>query len=465
MKKIFLLCSFYFLAYHLYAQKETFDITTYTPPKGWKKEVKPSGIAYTFFDKKDNTWCQITIYKNIPSKGSIEQDFNAAWQELIAVPYKTTEPPQGDSTVEADGWKIKAGAGKFIFNNANAMAVLTAFTGYSTTVDIVASTNAQRFIEAIETFNASIDLKKPTSTETIDAKSNVQPLKNSSASNFTYTTTNFDDGWVGTVKDDWVEVSKPGIKILIHYPNKNTDEYTSVLQEGNIKAWNILVVPKYSAITNFMERGLQTIESITFITANAIDKITGKKAYVVLYKKHYQNGNGRYLEIIADNQSIFENEFGNKYINASSWDYQEQSESWNKLANMQWRNKFSVSANDLIGTWTANDYASLSYYYVGSGGYAGATATSTADKFTFLAANNYESDHTGASGVVGNQQFSRQVYKGKSTITEWTLILTNRFKGATDKFSCQFEAIKGGRILLLNQIADGFKSSYALVKK
>lgn len=285
-----------------------------------------------------------------------------------------------------------------------------------------------------------------------------EPLTTSDG--FTFTSTNFDDGWTSAVKENWVEVSKPGIKILIHYPNEKTDKHNFNKLEGDNNAWNILVAPRYTNMSNFLERGIQDYQSITFLTAALTDQ-AGKNVYVVLFKKHYDKGNGRYLEVVADSKDIFEKEFGNNYINRSSWDYLEQTKSWDKLAGMQWRNKFAVTANDLLGKWSASDYASLSYYYVNTGGFAGATATSLSDEFTFLQGNKYQSDHAGASGVVGNQKFSRQVYKGSSIVSDWNITLTNRFQGAAEKYDCYFEAVRGGRILLLT---DRLGTTLSLIK-
>ena len=128
---------------------------------------------------------------------------------------------------------------------------------------------------------------------------------------------------------------------------------------------------------------------------------------------------------------------------------------------MQWRNKFAIAANDLIGTWSANDYASLTYYYVSTGNAAGTTATSTADEFTFSAGNNYKSQHSGASGMAGTMKFSNQEYKGKSAVTDWIITLDHRFKDTTEKYNCYFEAVKGGRLLLMT---DRLGTMYSLVE-
>jgi hypothetical protein len=278
-----------------------------------------------------------------------------------------------------------------------------------------------------------------------------KPLQ--SATGFTFSTTNFDDGWVSTVKDDWVEVTKGNIKVLLHYPNKKADAYNSVLKDGDYNAWNILVAPRYSNLKNFEWKSIQSWESISFMQADAIENGTGKSVHIVLFKKHYSNGNGRYIEFVSDSKATFENEFGPYHNTEFEWD---------KTANMQFRNKFSVAPNDLIGKWSTTDYASISYYYVNTGGLAGTTATSTADEFTFLPDNNYESDHSGASGMVGNMKFSRQVYKGKSTVTNWNITLTNRFQGDTEKYDSYFEAVKGGRALILK---NRLNTVFTLVKQ
>ncbi len=270
---------------------------------------------------------------------------------------------------------------------------------------------------------------------------------------FTFTTTNFDDGWTSVVKEDWVEVMKGNIKILLHYPNKIADAYNSVFKESDYTAWNTLVAPHYNNMKNFEWKTIQSYESISFIEADATENASGKTVHIVLFKKHYSNGNGRYLEFITENKADYENEFGA---------YHTESYGWEKPAAMQYRNKFSVAANDLIGKWTTSDYASVSYYYVNTGGLASTSSTATADEFTFLPENNYQSQHSGASGMVGNMKFSNQEYKGKSAVTNWNLVLTNRFQGATEKYDCYFEAIKGGRILLMT---DRLGTTHALVKK
>ncbi len=270
---------------------------------------------------------------------------------------------------------------------------------------------------------------------------------------YTFGITNWDDGWVSTVKEDFVEVIKGNIKVLVHFPNKTADAYNTVLKEGDYTAWNTLVAPRYSNLKILEWKSIQSWESISFMEGDATENATGKNVHIVFFKKHYSNGSGRYLEFVSDNKADYENEFGSYHNTEFKWD---------KTANMQYRNKFSVAANDIIGKWSTTDYASISYYYVNTGGSAGTSTTATADEFTFLPGDTYQSQHSGASGMVGNMKFSNQEYKGQTTVTNWNIVLTNRFQGATEKYDSYFEALKGGRALILK---DRLNYSYTLVKQ
>ncbi len=155
---------FFFTAFFAAAQKDSFDLATYSIPAGFSKEVKENVVTYTRTEKKQETWCQIGVIKSTISKGDINSDFNSEWQELVVKSYHVNEPPQMNEVQEADGWTIKAGAGKFSFNNAEAMVLLTSISGFERVMSIVCITNSQDFLKDIESFLSSMNLKKPAKT-------------------------------------------------------------------------------------------------------------------------------------------------------------------------------------------------------------------------------------------------------------------------------------------------------------
>lgn len=422
------------------AQKQHFDLVSYRAPKGWKKVLSSDAVIYSIQEKKKNTWCLIKLLKNTLSKGDIDADFQSEWQVLAATPLNITEPPSTTETAEGGGWKIKSGSAKFRFNNSDAISTVTTMSGFGVCISVLVNTNSQDYVPAITAFIESLEvdeIKQGAAGNTIPPSTTENAPVQSGG--FTFTSTNFDDGWTSTVKEDWAEVTKGAIKVLIHYPNKQADAYQSVLKDEDLNAWNVLVAPRYASVSNFEWKSIQSYESISFMEADATEQ-SGRNVHVVLFKKHYPKGNGRYLEFVTNSKAEYEQAFG---------PYHSESYGWDSPANMQWRNKFAVSAPDLVGKWGVSDYASLTYYYINTGGTAGTTATSTTNEFTFLTSSTYQSEHNGASGMIGNMKFSSQTYKGTFTTTDWEINMTNRFEGHPEKFSCQFEAVKGGRILVL----------------
>jgi hypothetical protein len=173
MKKTILFCFLCVSLWTAFAQKQTFDLITYTPPKEWKKEEKKNVIVYTKVDNKTKKWCQIGVYKSTASKGTIEDDLHSEWNEMAVKQFKITDTMQETETQEAEGWKIKSASGKFNFNDKPAAILLTTFSGYDRCVSIMATTNSQSYLETIEIFVGGIDLKKP------EADSNTsQPVSN-----------------------------------------------------------------------------------------------------------------------------------------------------------------------------------------------------------------------------------------------------------------------------------------------
>jgi hypothetical protein len=159
VKKILLCTILFVIATTVLAQQQTYDLVTYTPPKGWTKEEKKNVIIFTKTDIAAKTWCQIGVYKSTVSKGSIEEDIKSEWNDLVVNYYKVTDSLQATETQEAEGWKIKAASGKFTFDNQPAAVMLTTFSGYNYCVSIIATTNSESYISAIEKFIETIDLK------------------------------------------------------------------------------------------------------------------------------------------------------------------------------------------------------------------------------------------------------------------------------------------------------------------
>ena len=212
--KYFIIISLTLFTVSAKAQQQTFDLTTFTPPKGWKKEIKPGSVTFRITDNKTKSWCLFCIYKSVASKGSLDEDFADDWQEIIANPYQTRTAPESDPVQESNGWKAKTGGGNFKFNNSDAMALLTCMNGYQVKVSILALTNNNMYLPQIQAFLGSVSMQKPKGTKT---NVNISPIPSKTLpGKYTFATTQFNDGWFSAEQTDWVLVTKADLKVYIY---------------------------------------------------------------------------------------------------------------------------------------------------------------------------------------------------------------------------------------------------------
>jgi hypothetical protein len=430
IKKPFFFFLFSISVVTTFAQKETFDLITYTPPIGWGKEVKENVIGYSKSDKTKKSWCRISIYRSVKSKANIDQDFESEWQELIAIPYSVSEAARVNEVTKSDGWQIKGGGGDFSFNNSNAMALLTTIAGYGRTFSIVFLTNSEDYMPTLEDLIASIDLIKPNTTNTTSNTNNaeINSSQSSAFNGYSYSTSNFDDGWNASIKDDWVEVSKGSAVVLLHFGITMTDE---IRMDITNTCWSQLAAPKYT-----IENLYPTVYSVTkdfpyyFIQADATERASGKTVFVS-FRIIPKNGVAYCYEIITPTRNEFQQLFPNM----------------DNIENMSGYNRFAIGKNDLIGTWQEGAGAFTQYYYVSSGNYAGMNITVSNLKYLFLNSSAYKTDVK----AVNNSMYSSEKESGKYTVSDWEVSTTDQ-NGKISNFSSWLEATKGGRILhLLNK--------------
>ncbi|MDO9274393.1 MAG: hypothetical protein Q7T92_02455 [Lutibacter sp.] len=441
MKKIVLFYVFSLFTASLFAQKETYEFISYTPPSGWEKKVKVNTYtSYTTVNEQTKTYCQLFIMLSTAGKGNIKDDFETEWQNLVADQYGVKEALQETETITENGWQMKSALGSFVFNNQNCAVLISTMSGYNKLVSIVSVTNSEDYSSDLEKFFASVEMGKP-SIDIPMTQTTTVPLGNNK---FAFTTTNFDDGWTSTVQEDWVEAAKGNIRVLIYYPNKQADAYNSVLLDGLKNAWNILVAPKYSSATGLEFKPVSGWQSIEFAEADMVEKPTNKSVHVVLFKMNYSNGSGKYLEFITPDKKSFEQEFGV---------YHETSYGWEKMENMASYNKFAVAVSDLAGKWTNDFSGAIQYVNAYTGFDAGMATHASVENFQIGSDNTYHWDLGVASGQVGNIKFQSVKSNGEFSMKgNWQMVFSD-IEGKPRTYDAYFSCIKGLRILWLDDRA------------
>lgn len=436
----------------VFAQKQTFDIATYTAPKGWTKQATADAVVLMKEDAS-GTYCLITLYKSLTADGNSKGNFDAAWQALVKEQLDVEGAPEMQPVANEEGWEVQSGYGTFEKDGAKGIALLVSSTGYTKLVNILILTNTDAYEKDMTAFLESIDLKKTTTgntgKNTNTAGNTSDPVKpaanNTSAppvkSKFKFNTTNFDDGWMSTEQEDWVEVTKGNMKVLLHYPKEGTI-FPADPDVLTAAAWNILVAPRYNDIQNYITTSITSYDRPYLGAATLTDKKTGQQVYVVLFRK----GDSGWVEFIAPDKSTFIKNF-TADIDAIKWD--SDIGVLNAMIKMPSYNKFAIAAADFSGSWTSDFTGLQQLYNVYTGASGGMLVNQSHERFDFAAGNSYNWKLLVVNGTVGAMNYAQVKSAGKFSIpNNWQIHFT-KIESGPKTYNAHFSCIKGARILWL----------------
>ena len=155
-----------FLSFNSLAQKQTYDIVSYTVPNGWQTQQVDGGVQLFITDNKTGGYAIAIVTKGMPSSGSAENDFSNQWKSLLVNTVNSITQPVKIKPEHDSGWEIHSGNGNYVDGNVKGLATLITATGYDQTVAAVLMTNTQQYQNDLLTFINSLELKKMTSNTT-----------------------------------------------------------------------------------------------------------------------------------------------------------------------------------------------------------------------------------------------------------------------------------------------------------
>lgn len=282
------------------------------------------------------------------------------------------------------------------------------------------------------------------------------PLTNTG---FAFSTSNFDDGWVSTVQEDWVEVTKGNMKVLLHYPKEGTIFPADPGPLTNT-AWDILVAPRYSNFKNYKTAYINTYDRPYLGMGYATESATGRNVFIVLFRQ----GQSGWLEFVARDKNTFIQQYK---FDPETIQWDSESDLMIPLAKMTSYNRFAVAAADFNGKWTSDFTGIQQLYYVYTGNYAGMQINQSNEEFIFGAGNTYSWKLLVVNGMVGNVAYNQVKSAGQFTLlNNWQIHFTEIEKRART-YHAFWSCIKGARILnLLDADApgSGIYTKYGLAK-
>jgi hypothetical protein len=431
------------------AQKQTFDIITYTPPKGWAKQPATDAIQLSKEDPS-GTFCLITLYKSIPTEKDAKTNFDAAWVALVKDQLGVEGEAEMQPALTEDGWEVLSGHAQFEKDGVKGIALLVNSTGNEKMVNILIITNTDAYEKDMTAFLESIDLKKTaggtkpnTVKPTVDKPSAPASSTPGVKSSFKFTTTNFDDGWTATEQEEWVEVTKGVTKFLIHYPRKGTI-FPADPEPLTNAAWDILVAPRYSNAKNYKATYTTDYQRGYFASADVTDNKTGKQVFVAFFHKITND----WIEVITPDRQTFDAQFK---IESAGIRWDTPSEKWEELNKLINYNKFAVAASDFTGTWTSSFTGMQDFYNVYTGASVGTHMNQSNEEFVFGAGNTYNWKLLVVAGMVGAAKFTEVKSTGKFSVPNNWQLYCSKIEGKPHTYHAYWTCIKGARLLhLLN---------------
>lgn len=145
-----------------FAQKETLDNVTFTPPTGWTKDKSDSAVIYAQSDAKSGAYCKLIIIKAVPGSGKVKTDFDEAWKLLVKDSLKIQNAPESQPADKKNGWDILSGGGVFDVEKEKVAVILITASNATKTQSVLVLTNGGQYQTEIQAFLTSLDMKKAT---------------------------------------------------------------------------------------------------------------------------------------------------------------------------------------------------------------------------------------------------------------------------------------------------------------
>jgi hypothetical protein len=446
MKKLFLICLFSFSTAILFAQKKLVPVqqsklTGISLPTGSKQDKRMLSVAgaeilLEMESKKVNAVLSSTEVLVLPTvaAGGLSPD---ALAQILSEQGWTV------SIVDTDkqyAWLQKDNRNVLMYFSANKKEAGLYFAEASS-APVTLHDNKNENIQNIDTLNQSNQL---------------QPVSNSG---FAFNTTNFDDGWTSTVQENWVEVRKGVLKVLVHYPKEGTIFPADPGPMTNT-AWDILVAPRYSNLKNYKTSYISTYDRPYLGMGYATENATGKNVFIVFFHQ----GILGWLEFVAPDKNSFIQQFK---FDPETIQWDSNTDLVIPLVNMNGYNRFAVAASDFNGKWTSNFTGIQQLYNAYTGQYAGMNIHQSNEEFIFGAGNTYNWKLLAANGVVGKLNFAEVKSTGQFSVPNNWQIYFSKIETGPKTFHAFWSCIKGARILNLldaNSPGSGIYTKYGLAK-
>lgn len=165
MKKGILLTVNIILAAASFAQKQRFELVSYTMPKGWLQQRNEGGLQLSITNKRTGDYAIAVITKATASASSDAENFINDWNRLVKSTVQVNDEPEMQDPTSNSGWNIISGSAKYTDKNNTGSATLLTATGGGQTLSVVLMTNTKQYQNDLLALLNSLELAKAVRNE------------------------------------------------------------------------------------------------------------------------------------------------------------------------------------------------------------------------------------------------------------------------------------------------------------
>jgi hypothetical protein len=451
MKHLLITVLLFTASFTAVAQTTTYDIFSYTVPKGFLLRPNENFLMYEKNEGKE--YCQLFIYPATTGAKNGEADFKKAWDFFARNAQQQVSDPETKETDTSAAWHNYFGAARGTFNKKMFVVSVSSFTMKDITFYAAAVftkqdylPTAQAFIESIKP-DASKFVRKnntPSNNNTTSGVSSNNTSSSKTASLVANPSTTFSDGWTSTYVGPYVTVAKDNVQAWI-FPVNDSLEKTNRKPEEYLedKYWRY-AVNQFFQVRNVVQRPWQMSGPGTdkIFEAEVKNRQTGQESFVAM-RVIWNSGRAQpVLAFAATKEQLYNSVFAQ----------------YNSFEQVLPYNKFMPTPAALQGTWQRVETGATESYTIGGGFQGGMKKISSKDIFIFSGDGSYESSHVTNYNAATGAGPKPQIHKGRFTINGTTILLTNRRADETGDYECWMEAVDGGLALkLINKKSPGLR--------
>jgi hypothetical protein len=179
-KKLLVFHLILFMSLTACTQKQSFDVLTYTAPKGWQQQQQESSVQLSVSDSKTGAYALALITKATASDAGAAVNFKTDWDKLVKASVQVNDAPAMQEPVTENGWNVISGTANYTDDTQKGVATLLTATGGGQMVSVVLMTNTDKYQNELLTFIRSLQLLKPVSNPVQQNRATVSASGNKS---------------------------------------------------------------------------------------------------------------------------------------------------------------------------------------------------------------------------------------------------------------------------------------------